>query len=142
MPENTYLKVNQSLTIPRRELEYRATPSSGPGGQHVNRSSTRIELLWDLQNSPSLTDEAREQLLERLSARLDKDRRLRIVASERRSQLQNRQAAESKLIELVRRALHRPKPRRATKPTKASVERRLDAKRHRAERKRQRDWRE
>lgn len=142
MPESAHLKVGQSLTIPRNELEYRATPSGGPGGQHVNRSSTRIELLWDLKNSSSVSEETRTRLLEKLSHRLDKDQRIRVVSSERRSQLQNRLAAEAKLIDLVRRALHRPKPRRATRPTKTSIERRLDSKRHQSDRKRDRRWRE
>lgn len=142
MPDNSYLAINQTLTIRRSEFEYRATAAGGPGGQHVNRSSTRIELLWDLPNSASISDETRTRLLEKLSKRLDKDRRVRVVSSERRSQFQNRLAAEAKLVDLLRRALHAPKPRHATKPTRASRERRLDSKRRQSHRKRDRHWRD
>ena len=132
------LYVDPTLTIPRSELDYRATRSGGPGGQHVNTSSTRIELLWDLPHSTALPDDIRPRLLEKLAARLDAEGRVRVVASAYRSQQQNRAAAEERLVDLVRRALVVRKPRKRTRPTRAATERRLSEKRERSERKQQR----
>jgi ribosome-associated protein len=132
------LVVDDELAIPRSELVYRASRSGGPGGQHVNTSSTRIELLWDFAHSRVLDDASRARLAEKLAARLDADGNLRVVASDRRSQQQNRVAAEDRLAELVRRALVVPKARKATKPSRAAKEKRLAEKRHRSERKRDR----
>ncbi|HEY9227611.1 MAG TPA: peptide chain release factor-like protein, partial [Gemmatimonadaceae bacterium] len=84
------MNVSPSVSIARNELQYRATRAGGPGGQHVNTSSTRIELLWDLTNSRAVTDEQRERIRTRLAARLDADGMVRVVASDRRSQQQNR----------------------------------------------------
>lgn len=137
MPDSD-LYVDPTLTIPRAELQYRATRSGGPGGQHVNTSSTRIELLWDLSHSAAVTDDLRPRLLEKLAARLDADGMVRVVASDRRSQQQNRAAAEERLVDLVRRALVVRKPRKRTKPSRAAKERRLSEKRQRSERKQQR----
>jgi ribosome-associated protein len=126
------------LAIPRSELHYRASRSGGPGGQHVNTSSTRIELLWDLNGSRSVTDEERERLRVKLAARLDSDGMVRVVASDRRSQQQNRQAADERLARLIKHALHVPKARKATRPTRAAKERRLTEKKKRGDTKRQR----
>ena len=138
MDETVYLNVSPELAIPRSELEYRATRSGGAGGQHVNTSSTRIELLWDLPGSAAVSEEQRARLHTKLAARLDSDGRVRIVASDRRSQGQNRQAADARLASLVRAALVIPKKRRPTKPTGASKEKRLADKKRRGERKRDR----
>jgi ribosome-associated protein len=138
VPAEDALVVNERLAIPRSELVYRASRSGGAGGQHVNTSSTRIELLWDFVRSRVLDDFARTRLAEKLAARLDAEGSLRVVASDRRSQQQNRVAAEGRLAELVRRALVVPKARKKTKPSRAAKERRLAGKRHRAERKRDR----
>lgn len=138
MDETTHLIVNPTIAIPRTELTYRASRAGGPGGQHVNTSSTRIELLWDLPGSRAITDEERERLRTRLAPRLDADGMVRVVASDRRSQQQNREAADIRLASLVRHALHVPKKRRATKPTAASKERRLSEKRRQADKKRNR----
>jgi ribosome-associated protein len=138
MDESTYLNVTPSLAIPRAELSYRATKAGGPGGQHVNTSSTRIELLWDLNSSTVVDDEQRQRLRIKLGPRLDADGRVRVVASEHRSQRQNRLAADERLAALVRHALIVPKKRRATKPTRAAKERRLAEKKRRSERKRDR----
>lgn len=138
MPENPYLNVTPVLAIPRAELHYRATRAGGPGGQHVNTSSTRIELLWDLTNSGAVTDEERDRIREKLAARLDSDGMVRVVASDRRSQQQNRQAADERLAALVRHALHVPKRRRPTKPPRAAKEQRLSEKKRRSEKKRDR----
>ncbi len=134
-PAEDALVVNERVAIPRSELMYRASRSGGPGGQHVNTSSTRIELLWDFARSRALDDAARARLAEKLAARLDADGKVRVVASDRRSQQQNRAAADERLAELVRRALTVPKARKKTKPSRAAKEKRLAEKRHRAERK-------
>lgn len=138
MDESTFLNVTPGLAIPRSELEYRATRSGGPGGQHVNTSSTRIELLWDLSGSQAITEEQRERLRARLVSRLDADGRVRVVASTHRSQRQNRREADDRLAALIKYALHVPKKRRVTKPTRAAKEKRLAEKKRRSEIKRER----
>jgi ribosome-associated protein len=132
------IDVDASLSIPRQELEYRATRAGGAGGQHVNTSSTRIELLWDLERSSAVTDEIRERLRAKLASRLDAEGKVRVVSSTRRSQQQNREAADDRLAELVRQALFVPKPRKTTKPGRAAKERRLTEKKQHSERKRNR----
>lgn len=136
MDDGTYLNVTPRMAIPRSELQYRASRSGGPGGQHVNTSSTRIELLWDLNGSRAVTDEERDRLRLKLAARLDAEGMVRVVASDRRSQQQNRQAADERLARLIKHALHVPKARKATKPTRAAKERRLTEKKKRADKKR------
>ncbi|HVA57127.1 MAG: alternative ribosome rescue aminoacyl-tRNA hydrolase ArfB [Gemmatimonadaceae bacterium] len=138
MNGRTDLYVSASLTIPRHELAVRASRAGGAGGQHVNTSSTRVELEWNVTRSRALSDAQRERLTQALRSRLTADGTLRVVASERRSQAQNRDAAEERLATVVRRGLVVPKRRRPTKPTRASVERRLEDKRRRGERKRRR----
>ena len=132
------LSVTPELTIPRAELQYRATRAGGPGGQHVNTSSTRIELMWDLAHSTAVSDELRSRLRDKLANRLDADGMVRVVASDRRSQLQNREAAEERLVSLVRQALVVPKKRRPTRPGRAAREARLSEKKRRGERKKNR----
>ena len=138
MDDSSYLSVTPELAIPRSELEYRATRSGGAGGQHVNTSSTRIELFWDLPASTAVSDEQRTRIHTKLAARLDSDGRVRIVAFDRISQQQNRKSAVGRLATLVRAALVIPKKRRPTKPTRASKEKRLADKKRRGERKRDR----
>jgi ribosome-associated protein len=138
MDLQTYLPVTPQLSIPRSEIQYRASRASGPGGQHVNTSSTRIELLWDLTGSQAVTDEERERIRIKLAPRLDSEGMVRVVASDRRSQAQNRQAADERLASLLRHALHVPKKRRATKPTRAAKEKRLSEKKHHSDKKRDR----
>lgn len=135
------LRVNDSVVIPRDELSARASRSGGAGGQHVNTSSTRIELLWNVSMSRVLSDEQRERLLQKLSSRLDGEGNVRVVASDRRSQLQNRESAEARLAELVRAALVVPKKRKATKPSRAAKQARLDSKKRQSDKKRDRRWR-
>ena len=132
------IAVSPTLTIPRAELSFRASRAGGPGGQHVNTSSTRIELLWDLTHSTAVSDDVRARLLAKLASRLDADGNVRVVASDRRSQLQNREAAEQRLAQIVRQALIVPKKRRPTRPTASSREQRLADKRRRGDRKRDR----
>jgi len=138
MTEQQHLEVSPELRLPLAELEFRASRSGGPGGQHVNTSATRVELWWDIAASPSLTAEQRRRLLERLATRLDGEGRLRVVASASRSQLRNREAATERLRELVARALEVPKVRRPTRPPRAAKAARLEAKRRRAATKRDR----
>jgi ribosome-associated protein len=133
-----YLEITPHLLLPLSELDYHATRSGGPGGQHVNTSSTRIEVWWDVSASPTLTDEQRARLLDRLATRLDGEGRLRIVASESRSQLRNREAATERLREIVAAALAVAKPRKRTKPSRAAKAARLESKRRRSATKRDR----
>lgn len=119
------------LTIPDTELVERFSRSSGPGGQSVNTTDSRVELSWDVAASAALTESQRQRLLDRLSGRLT-DGVLTIAASEQRSQLQNRTAARARLHHLVAEGLEPPSPpRRATRPSRAAKARRVDAKRRR-----------
>jgi ribosome-associated protein len=127
-----------TFTVPEEELEIRASRSGGPGGQHVNTSATRVEVRWNVLASVALSTTQRMRLLEQLGHRIDAHGRLRVVASRRRSQLQNRAAAIERLTAIVAEALKPRKARKKTKPSKAARERRLAAKRRRAEAKRQR----
>jgi ribosome-associated protein len=122
------LFVSPELRIPRDELTFRASRAGGPGGQHVNKSSTRIELVWSVRASRALTDEQRSLLTTKLATRLDVDGEVRIVASDHRSQTRNRDAAEDRLARLIRTALAVPKARRKTRPTRSGVEKRLQSK--------------
>ena len=135
---NEGLRVNGRVTIPREELEVRATRSGGPGGQHVNRSATRVEIQWRPATSRSLGDADRARVLERLASRLDSDGFVRVVASDSRSQRQNREAAEDRLSALVRAALVVPKRRVPTRTPRVAKERRLADKKRRSEQKRSR----
>lgn len=132
------LEVSPGFGIPRAELVYRATRAGGAGGQHVNTSSTRIELLWNVRTSPALDDELRARLAAKLATRLDGEGWVRVVSAARRSQLQNREAAEARLVELVRGALVVQKKRRPTKPTFGSKQARLEGKKRRSDTKRMR----
>jgi ribosome-associated protein len=132
------LVVDSTLSIPRFELTFRATRAGGPGGQHVNTSSTRVELLWNIERSTALTDDQRSRVREKLASRLDADGNVRVVASAFRSQLRNRTDAEERLAGLIRRALAAPKLRKKTRPSRAAVESRLHTKRKHSEKKQQR----
>jgi len=132
------LEVSPALTIPASELRWRFSRSSGPGGQHVNTSDSRVELSWNIGASAALSDGQRLTLATRLGKRLIAGV-ITLSASERRSQLRNRQEALSKLADLLAEALAPEAPhRRATKPTRGSDRRRLAAKERRAATKRQR----
>ena len=132
------LVVNESLSIPRSELDVRVSRSSGAGGQHVNKTSSRVEIFWNILGSRALDEDQRTLLLGRLSSRLTSDGSIRVVASDMRSQIRNRELAEERLADLVRRALIVPKKRRATKPTKASREARLESKKRHSTKKAER----
>ena len=138
MSKEGVLEVGPGVVIPRWELEVRATRSGGAGGQHVNTSSTRIEVRWNVVQTPVLDDETRARVLARLASRIDGEGWIRVVSSARRSQQQNREAAEKRLIQLVGAALAVQKRRRPTRPTHASKEARIAEKKRRSETKRRR----
>jgi ribosome-associated protein len=124
--------------IPEHELVFRASRAGGAGGQHVNTSSTRVEVVWNVMASGVLSAEERARVSARLASRLDSEGNVRVVASDTRSQSQNRELAMGRLAALVRKALAVPRERKATKPSRASKERRLDEKKRAGQRKRER----
>jgi ribosome-associated protein len=126
------VRVSPSLRIPVGELQFRFSPSGGPGGQHANKVSTRVELRFDVAGSPSLGPHQRARLLDRLGPEL------RVVADDERSQLRNRQRAVERFRERMAEALRVDKARRPTRPSKGAKERRLAEKRRLSERKRAR----
>jgi ribosome-associated protein len=132
------LAVNESLSIPRTELDIRVSRSSGAGGQHVNKTSSRVEIFWNIAGSRALSEEQRVRLMEKLASRLTTEGSIRVVASDMRSQSRNRELAEERLADLVRRALVIPRKRRATKPTRAAKEARLESKKRHSTKKRDR----
>ena len=134
-PTGSSLPVNESVAIPRSELDVRVSRSSGAGGQHVNKTSSRVEIFWNIPSSQAISEEERSRLLDKLVSKLTTDGSVRVVASDMRSQSRNRELAEERLAELVRRALIIPKKRRPTKPTKASKEARLEEKKRRSRKK-------
>ena len=129
------LPINHARAIPRAELSARASRAGGAGGQHVNTSSTRVEVLWNPASSAALAPDEKLLVIAKLAARLDSEGNIRVVASDTRSQKQNRDLAETRLADLVRRALIVPRKRKATKPSHASKERRLDTKKRDAKKK-------
>ncbi len=128
--------MGRGVVIPGRELVVRTARASGPGGQGVNTTDSRVELRWDVRTSSALDEARRGRVLARLAPRLTADGVLILHAEEHRSQHRNRDAARTRLRELVSDALVPPRPRRPTRRTRASVERRLEGKRRTAERKR------
>ena len=133
--------VNEQLRIPLNELQYRFSTSSGPGGQHANKASTRVTLIYDVANSPTLNEELRRVLLKRLAPYLDKDGILQIHAQDSRSQHRNREIANGRFRELLAAALIRRKHRRPTRPNRKAVEKRLDTKKKHSRRKKERGQR-
>ena len=130
------VRVSPSVTIPAAELTWRFSRSSGAGGQHVNTTDSRVELTWNLERSAVLTDAERSRARRRLATALV-DGAITVTASERRSQLRNREAAMERLAGLVATAIEPPPPpRRPTRPSKAAQRRRVDAKKRRGETKR------
>ena len=138
MPDMGFLDVSPDLRVPLAELEFRASRSGGPGGQHVNTSSTRVEVTWDVAGSPALSEEQRQRLLARLASRLDGSGRLRLVSSSTRSQLRNREDVTERLCEVVAQALVVPKARKRTRTPRAAKAARLESKRRRSATKRDR----
>jgi ribosome-associated protein len=127
------LVISPRVTIPASELSFAFARSGGPGGQNVNKVSSKAELRWNPKTSAALGDDDRRWLLSRLGNRLTTDGTLIVTSTLTRDQVQNRDDAMSKLVLIVRTALERPKKRFATKPTRASKRRRVEGKRHRAQ---------
>jgi ribosome-associated protein len=136
MSETSRIPINRRFSLPRSELEFRATRSGGPGGQHVNTAATRIQLTWDIGASPSLSERRRQILLSRLSGRIDQQGVLRIVVDTHRSQHRNREEAVERLAALLADALRPRKKRRPTRPPARAKEKRLKEKKQRGEVKR------
>lgn len=118
-----------------RELEFKATRSSGAGGQHVNKVSSKIELFFDLGHSQALNEEEKNHLLSKLSNRLTKESKLILQCDENRSQHKNKELVIKRFLDLIENALKIPKKRKATRPSKASVEKRLQSKKKAAQKK-------
>lgn len=127
------LEVNDRITIPGWELWFTASRSSGPGGQHANKSSTRVTLHWSLASTTALTEVQRNRVRLRLARRLDEAGVLQVSAEDERSQLRNKELARERLAALVRGALVLPKHRHKTRPTRGSVRRRLNDKKQRSQ---------
>jgi ribosome-associated protein len=131
-------RIDDHLTIDDAELTFRTSRAGGPGGQHVNRTESRVEVRFDVARSPSLTDAQRARLLTALRSRLTGDGELVVVSQDERSQLRNKEIAVARLCAILARALHVDAPRRPTRPTRASKLRRLDGKTKRSNVKRMR----
>lgn len=140
MDENI-VEINEQLSIPLDELTFRFSTSSGPGGQHANRAATRVTLLFDVAQSPSLDEAARQTLLEKLASRLDKDGILQLHVQDSRSQHRNRETAVARFQELLAEALIPPKPRKKKKKPRAAIEKRLAEKKKQSEKKKERSKR-
>jgi len=132
------LRINNTVTIADEEIVFTASRSSGPGGQHVNTTDTRVTLLFDVAASPSLTEGQKEMVRRALGGRIDKRGVLRVSSQSSRSQKSNREEAIARFVELMRRALIPVKPRRRTAVPNSAKRKRLVRKRHTAERKRRR----
>jgi ribosome-associated protein len=137
--DDQILQISDQVSIPPAELAFRFSRSSGPGGQHVQKTSTRVELLFDVAHSPSLSERQRDQIMQRLAGYIDSEGILHLVAQSERSQLRNREEVVARFQSLMQRALKRRKRRKHTEPTVASQERRLRRKKRRGEIKK---WRE
>jgi ribosome-associated protein len=132
------ISIDENTSIGEGELSFTFSRSSGPGGQNVNKVSTRATLHFDVAHSPSLTDEQRDRILERLSTRINREGVLRVVSQRFRSQRANREAATERFVALMQEALRVTPPRKRPRIPSAIVEKRLREKKHRSRLKRER----
>jgi ribosome-associated protein len=130
--DNT-ITINSELRLPPSEVQYRTARSSGPGGQHVNKTETQVELLFDVAHSPSLSEAQRRRILSKLKNLIDSEGVLHLTAQSERSQLRNREIVTARFQEIIAAALRVPKKRHPTKPTTASKAKRLDSKKRRGQ---------
>jgi ribosome-associated protein len=130
------LRIDAQVVIPAADLEIEAVRSSGPGGQNVNKVSTKVELRFDLRGTSALAPAVKARLRALAGKRVDGEGRIRVISQRTRDQSRNRQDALDKLAEMIRAALVPPRPRRPTRPTRASKARRLDDKRKQSSKKR------
>jgi ribosome-associated protein len=130
------IEATPTIRIDDREIQLDFIRASGPGGQNVNKVSSAVQLRFDVAHSTSLPEEVRQRLVHLAARRINKDGILILEANQFRTQEQNRQEAIERLVELVRRAAHKPRSRKKTRPTATSIERRLQEKRHRGQTKR------
>ena len=138
MADDQYLTIDDTVRLPLSELTFKATRSGGPGGQHVNTSSTQVELWWDLAGSPALTDRQRTLAMEQLASRLDSAGRLRLVSSRFRSQLRNKDDVTERFRQILASALIETPPRKQTRKPRSADEVRLREKKKRGTLKQQR----
>ena len=135
------IEIDDSLTIPDEEVSFVTSRSGGPGGQNVNKLETRVTLRFDLAASPSLTEEQKSRLRERLATRITRAGVLQVTSQKHRTQADNREAAIARFAELLREGLHEEAPRKKTRVPKAAKRRRIESKRRRGERKKERTGR-
>jgi ribosome-associated protein len=134
------IRITDQLSIPQGELSFTASRSSGPGGQHVNKVSTRVTLRFDVANSPSLTPEQKERIFARLATRISKQGVLRVVSQKTRSQAANRELALERFVQLLQEALTQRPERKPTKVPSPVKQKRVDEKKQRGKLKRERGW--
>jgi ribosome-associated protein len=134
------LRITDQLSIPSEELKFTASRSSGPGGQHVNKVSTRVTLRFDVDSSPSLTLDQKRLILDKLPTRISKVGLLRVVSQQTRSQAANKEVALERFVALLQQALKQTPKRKPTTISPAAKQKRLDEKRHRRRLKRNRSW--
>lgn len=132
------IEIGEGLSIPDEEVSFTTSRSGGPGGQNVNKLETRVTVRFDVAGSPSLSEEQRQRLLERLATRITREGVLHVTSQKHRTQGENREAAVARLAELMAEALREEMPRKPTRVSKAAKKRRVDEKKRRGQRKRER----